>query len=107
MAGNVIEWFEGFIANGIQFRLDGSEITAFGVSYKIVIKNISNRVICTTGEVYFHFDNDVRKIQQIYAGIERYEDVWRTAPLKLLDECHKKDLEPAHEYFIKIYPELG
>ena len=58
MAGNMKEWFEGFIANGIQFRLDGSEITAFGVSYKIVIKNISNRVICTTGEVYFHFDND-------------------------------------------------
>ena len=103
MAGNMKEWFEGFIANGIQFRLDGSEITAFGVSYKIVIKNISNRVICTTGEVYFHFDNDVRKIQQIYAGIERYEDVWRTAPLKLLYECHKKDLEPGHEYFIKIF----
>lgn len=39
MAGNMKEWFEGFIANGIQFRLDGSEITAFGVSYKIVIKN--------------------------------------------------------------------
>ena len=83
MAGNMKEWFEGFIANGIQFRLDGSEITAFGVSYKIVIKNISNRVICTTGEVYFHFDNDVRKIQQIYAGIERYEDVWTCRPRRI------------------------
>ena len=78
------EWFEGFIANGIQFRLDGSEITAFGVSYKIVIKNISNRVICTTGEVYFHFDNDVRKIQQISAQVRKSVD----GPPGMLTEDH-------------------
>lgn len=97
------EWFEGFIANGLQFRLGGSKITAREVSYKILVKNISNKVVSTTGFVHFNFDNDERKIQIVYAGIERYEDVWRTATLKnLADKNNVVDLEPGQEYFFNI-----
>lgn len=32
------EWFNGFVANGLQFRLDGYMINDFGVTYHIGVK---------------------------------------------------------------------
>ena len=39
------EWFNGFVANGLQFRLDGYMINDFGVTYHIGVKNISGHLI--------------------------------------------------------------
>lgn len=39
------EWFNGFVANGLQFRLDGYKINLQGITYHICVKNISGREI--------------------------------------------------------------
>ena len=50
------EWFNGFVANGLQFRLDGSMINDFGVTYHIGVKNISGHLVEIEDRVYFRFD---------------------------------------------------
>lgn len=47
------EWFNGFVANGLQFRLDGSMITNNGVTYHIGVKNISGHLIEIEGSCIF------------------------------------------------------
>ena len=50
------EWFNGFVANGLQFRLDGYMINDFGVTYHIGVKNISGHLVEIEDRVYFRFD---------------------------------------------------
>ncbi len=38
------EWFNGFVANDLQFRLDGYMINDFGVTYHIGVKNKSGHL---------------------------------------------------------------
>lgn len=47
------EWFNGFVANGLQFRLDGYMINDFGVTYHIGVKNISGYLVEIEDRVYF------------------------------------------------------
>lgn len=47
------EWFNGFVANGLQFRLDGYMINDFGVTYHIGVKNISGHLVEIEDRVFF------------------------------------------------------
>lgn len=47
------EWFNGFVANGLQFRLEGYMITNYGVTYHIGVKNISGNLVEIEDRVYF------------------------------------------------------
>lgn len=55
------EWFNGCVANGLQFRLDGYMITNSGVTYHIGIKNISAHKIEIGNKVYFRFNSKERR----------------------------------------------
>lgn len=50
------EWFNGFVANGLQFRLDGYKINIQGITYHICVKNISGSEIEIDNKIYFRFD---------------------------------------------------
>lgn len=77
------EWFNGCVANGLQFRLDGYMITNSGVTYHIGIKNISAHKIEIGNKVYFRFNSKERRKKnefgQYYLEMGNtipYEDVW-------------------------------
>lgn len=77
------EWFNVFVANGLQFRLDGSKINDFGVTYHIGVKNISGHLVEIEDRVYFRFDyKKVRKrneFGQYYlemGNVIPYAEVW-------------------------------
>lgn len=60
------EWFNGFVANGLQFRLDGYMITNYGVTYHIGVKNISGNLVEIEDRVYFRFNSKkVRKRNEL------------------------------------------
>lgn len=76
------EWFNGFVANGLQFRLDGYKINLQGITYHICVKNISGREIEIEKKIYFRFDGK-RVLKRNAAGqtyCEGYElareEVW-------------------------------
>lgn len=50
------EWFNGFVANGLQFRLDGYKINIQGITYHICVKNISGSEIEIDNKIYFRFE---------------------------------------------------
>jgi hypothetical protein len=73
------EWFNGFVANGLQFRLDGYKINIQGITYHICVKNISGSEIEIDNKIYFRFDGK-RVLKRNAAGqtyIEGYESAVR------------------------------
>ncbi len=108
------EWFNGCVANGLQFRLIGYMITSSGVTYHIGVKNISGLPIEIEDRVYFRFDyKKVRKrneFGQYYlemANTIPYAEVWDS--VFFLDMQTQKtvfrikaQLMPGEEYLVKI-----
>lgn len=109
------EWFNGFVANGLQFRFDGSIINDFGVTYHIGVKNISGYLVEIEDRVYFRFDyKKVRKrneFGQYYlemGNVIPYAEVWDYVHLldmqtQKLVFGSKAQLMPGEEYLIKIH----
>lgn len=109
------EWFNGFVANGLQFRLDGSMINDFGVTYHIGVKNISEHLVEIEDRVYFRFNSKkVRKrneLGQYYllpGGFVPYAEVWKSANFlnKQTQQAAfvtKAALIPGEEYLVKIH----
>ena len=109
------EWFNGFVANGLQFRLDGYMITNYGVTYHIGVKNISGHLVEIEDRVFFRFNSKkVRKrneLGQYYllpGGFVPYAEVWNS--VNFLDMqtqqaafVTKAALMPGKEYLIKIH----
>lgn len=76
------EWFNGFVANGLEFRLDGYKINLQGITYRICVKNISGREIEIENKISFRFDGK-RVLKRNAAGqtyLEGYDlaraEVW-------------------------------
>lgn len=76
------EWFNGFVANGLEFRLDGYKINLQGITYRICVKNISGREIEIENKISFRFDGK-RVLKRNAAGqtyVEGYDlaraEVW-------------------------------
>lgn len=109
------EWFNGFVANGLQFRLDGSMINDFGVTYHIGVKNISGHLVEIEDRVYFRFNSKkVRKrneLGQYYllpGGFVPYAEVWKSANFLNMQTQQaafvtKAALMPGEEYLVKIH----
>lgn len=109
------EWFNGFVANGLQFRLDGSMINDFGVTYHIGVKNISGHLVEIEDRVYFRFNSKkVRKrneLGQYYllpGGFVPYAEVWKSANFLNMQTQQaafvtKAALMPDEEYLVKIH----
>ena len=109
------EWFNGFVANGLQFRLDGYMITNYGVTYHIGVKNISGHLVEIEDCVYFRFNSKkVRKrneLGQYYllpGGFVPYAEVWKSANFLNMQTQQaafvtKAALMPGKEYLIKIH----
>lgn len=109
------EWFNGFVANGLQFRLDGSMINDFGVTYHIDVKNTSGHLVEIEDRVYFRFDyKKVRKrneFGQYYlemGNVIPYAEVWDYVHLldmqtQKLVFGSKAQLMPGEEYLVKIH----
>lgn len=109
------EWFNDFVANGLQFRLDGSMINDFGVTYHIGVKNISGHLVEIEDRVYFRFNSKkVRKrneLGQYYllpGGFVPYAEVWKSANFLNMQTQQvafvtKAALMPGEEYLVKIH----
>lgn len=109
------EWFNGFVANGLQFRLDGYMINDFGVTYHIGVKNISGHLVEIEDRVYFRFEyKKVRKrneFGQYYlemGNVIPYAEVWDYVHLldmqtQKLVFGSKAQLMPGEEYLVKIH----
>jgi hypothetical protein len=109
------EWFNGFVANGLQFRLDGYMITNYGVTYHIGVKNISGNLVEIEDRVYFRFNSKkVRKrneLGQYYllpGGFVPYAEVWNSANFLNMQTQQaafvtKAALMPGKEYLVKIH----
>ena len=109
------EWFNGFVANGLQFRLDGSMINDFGVTYHIGVKNISGHLVEIEDRVYFRFNSKkVRKrneFGQYYlemGNVIPYAEVWDYVHLLDMQTQElvfgsKAQLMPGEEYLVKIH----
>ena len=76
------EWFNGFVTNGLQFRLNGYKINLQGITYHICVKNISGREIEIENKISFRFDGK-RVLKRNAAGqtyLEGYDlvrvEVW-------------------------------
>ena len=109
------EWFNGFVANGLQFRLDGYMITNYGITYHIGVKNISGHLVEIEDRVYFRFNSKkVRKrneLGQYYllpGGFVPYAEVWNSANFLNMQTQQaafvtKAALMPGEEYLVKIH----
>ena len=109
------EWFNGFVANGLQFRLDGYMITNYGVTYHIGVKNISGHLVEIEDRVFFRFNSKkVRKrneLGQYYllpGGFVPYAEVWNSVNFLNMQTQQaafvtKAALMPGKEYLIKIH----
>ncbi|HCD64690.1 MAG TPA: hypothetical protein DEQ66_00200 [Prevotella sp.] len=109
------EWFNGFVANGLQFRLDGYMINDYGVTYHIGVKNISGHLVEIEDRVYFRFNSKkVRKrneLGQYYllpGGFVPYAEVWESANFLNMQTQQaafvtKAALMPGEEYLVKIH----
>lgn len=109
------EWFNGFVANGLQFRLDGYMITNYGVTYHIGVKNISGHLVEIEDRVFFRFNSKkVRKrneFGQYYllpGGFVPYAEVWNSVNFLNMQTQQaafvtKAALMPGKEYLIKIH----
>ena len=107
------EWFNGFVANGLQFRLDGYKINLQGITYHICVKNISGSEIEIDNKIYFRFDGK-RVLKRNAAGqtyIEGYElareEVWDYDWLRdmntqkcIIDGSNKAVLKSGEEYLV-------
>jgi len=108
------EWFDGCVANGLQFRLLGYMISNSGVTYHIGVKNISGHSIEIEDRVYFRFDykkvrkrNEFGQYYLLMGNVIPYAEVWDS--VCFLDMQMQKSvfgskaqLNPGEEYLIKI-----
>ena len=109
------EWFNGFVANGLQFRLDGYMINDFGVTYHIGVKNISGHLVEIEDRVYFRFDykkvrkrNELGQYYLLPGGFIPYAEVWKSANFLNMQTQQaafvtKAALMPGKEYLVKIH----
>lgn len=108
------EWFNGFVAGGLQFRLDGYEITKADIQYKIVLRNITDKEISISNCVKSQFENDYeiekdfwgRIVNDCY-GHPAKKYIYRNNYLHYIKDGYTESsnglLKPGKEYFFVVY----